>query len=197
MQTEPNERIVPQRKVKKYANKIIDFSTYNKHQYLLDNEFIYFKRVGNSIEFIECQYSDLTSKNSSDKKRVTKKNIDYSTVSKNTVMHYIKGTPTIYPVNEWVEFFKKFKTLIEIPLFKNFKVAKIFDLWRKFQHKSRREYYSEKLREKFNRLDPDLLEGIMNIRSYLNKMNDFNIFSVSFNLYILLNSLNILIIFSA
>ena len=36
-----------------------------------------------------------------------------------------------------------------IPLFKNFKNAKLFDLWRRFYKKTKRQYYTEKLKKKF------------------------------------------------
>ena len=69
--------------VKKWNNRpIIDFSTFIKHEYLTDNEFLYCKRVGNPIEFIECVYSELVSKDKK-KKGKTKSIKEYITVSKN------------------------------------------------------------------------------------------------------------------
>jgi hypothetical protein len=69
--------------VKKWNNRpIIDFSTFIKHEYLTDNEFLYCKRVGNPIEFIECVYSELVSKDKK-KKGKTRPIKEYITVSKN------------------------------------------------------------------------------------------------------------------
>ena len=62
--------------------KIIDFSTYTKHLTLIDNEFLYCKRVGNPIEYIECKYEDLTSQNLKKKNKV-KIECEYITISKN------------------------------------------------------------------------------------------------------------------
>ena len=75
--------------VKKWNNKpIIDFSTFIKHEYLTDNEFLYSKRVGNPIEFIECVYSELVSK---DKKKKGKARPikEYITISKNVNYIYL------------------------------------------------------------------------------------------------------------
>jgi hypothetical protein len=69
--------------VKKWNNRpIIDFSTFIKHEYLTDNEFLYCKRVGNPIEFIECVYSELVSKDKK-KKGKTRPIKEYITISKN------------------------------------------------------------------------------------------------------------------
>ena len=76
--------------VKKWNNRpIIDFSTFIKHEYLTDNEFLYCKRVGNPIEFIECVYSELVSKDKK-KKGKTRPIKEYITVSKN-VIHIFKN----------------------------------------------------------------------------------------------------------
>ena len=69
--------------VKKWNNRpVIDFSSFIKHEYLTDNEFLYCKRVGNPIEFIECVYSELVSKDKK-KKGKTRPIKEYVTISKN------------------------------------------------------------------------------------------------------------------
>ena len=69
--------------------KIIDFSTFDKHNYLRDNDFLYCRRVGNPVEYIECVYSELMPKDKK-KKLKSKNSTEYITMSKNTVMHYSK-----------------------------------------------------------------------------------------------------------
>jgi len=74
--------------VKKWNNRpIIDFSTFIKHEYLTDNEFLYCKRVGNPIEFIECVYSELVSKDKK-KKGKTRPIKEYITISKNVCIKF-------------------------------------------------------------------------------------------------------------
>jgi len=71
--------------VRKWNNRpILDFSTFIKHEYLTDNEFLYCKRVGNPIEFIECVYSELVSKDKK-KKAKTRPIKEYITISKNVI----------------------------------------------------------------------------------------------------------------
>lgn len=69
--------------VKKWNNRpIIDFSTFIKHEYLTDNEFLYCKRVGNPIEYIECVYSELVPKDKKKKGKIRPIK-EYITISKN------------------------------------------------------------------------------------------------------------------
>ena len=42
--------------------KIIDFTTFNKHLYLRDNDFLYAKRVGGPVDFVLCTYQDINPK---------------------------------------------------------------------------------------------------------------------------------------
>ncbi len=75
--------------VKKWNNKpIIDFSSFIKYEYLTDNEFLYCKRVGNPIEFIECVYSELVTKDKK-KKGKTRPIKEYITISKNVTVKLI------------------------------------------------------------------------------------------------------------
>jgi len=68
-------------------NQIVDFITYYKHLTLTDNEFLYYKRVGNPVEYVECHYEDIQiSKNNPLVKKNSKSNKatnDYLTISKN------------------------------------------------------------------------------------------------------------------
>ena len=43
-------------------SKLIDFSTFNKHLYLKDNDFLYAKRVGGPVDYILCSYQDINHK---------------------------------------------------------------------------------------------------------------------------------------
>jgi hypothetical protein len=69
-----------------------------------------------------------------------KKTVDYLTISKNTVIHYQKGIPSVYSIQEWIDNYDKYKQIMQIPLFKNFRNAKLFDLWRRFYKKTKRQY---------------------------------------------------------
>lgn len=69
---------------KSKKNEIIDFSSFDKHHYMTDKAFLYCKRVGNPIEYIECAYSELSQNSKSKNKKIrTKANTEYITVSKN------------------------------------------------------------------------------------------------------------------
>jgi hypothetical protein len=73
---------------------MVDFSSFEKNKYLLDNEFLYLKRVGNPIEFVECNYLELMADDKKQKKilkggkNVPKRkiNIEYITMSRNVVI---------------------------------------------------------------------------------------------------------------
>ena len=87
-----------------------------------------------------------------------RKKMEYITISKNTILHYQKGgIPYVYSIQEWKENYEKYKELMKISLFKNFRNAKLFDLWRRFYKKTKRQYYTEKLKKKFFLIDQHLL----------------------------------------
>ena len=142
--------------------ELINFSTFNKHLYLKDKDFLYAKRIGGPVDFVLCTYQEINPKAkklgygvvNKGKKLLPslhkKKPIEYITISKNTVMHYQKGNPVVYSIQEWIDNYNKFQLLMSLSLFKNFKNAKLFDLWRRFYRKSRREYYTEKLKKNFS-----------------------------------------------
>ena len=88
--------IVYEPKIKKGDNakkkEVINFSVYDKNKYLLDNEFIYMKRIGNPIEFIECIYMDLCKSKNKNKKKGNKyvsNKIEYITMSRNVKFNKI------------------------------------------------------------------------------------------------------------
>ena len=185
-------------KREKSKDKIIDFSNFKQHLYLRDNDFLYAKRIGGPVDFVLCTYQDINKKskfNTNKTKHLSlgnkktlpslakkRKNVEYITISKNTVLHYQKGgAPFVYSIQEWVENYEKYKQLMRIPLFKNFKNAKLFDLWRRFYKKTRRQYYTEKLKEKFFLVDHNLLEGIYISRTLLKEMQLNNIFQLKLN----------------
>ena len=189
-------KVIP--KKSKSKEKIIDFSSFKKHLYLRDNDFLYAKRVGGPVDYVLCTYQDIN-KNAKfntnktryfsfgNKKKLPslskrRKNIDYITISKNTVLHYQRGNaPIIYSIQEWVANYEKYKQLMNLSLFKNFKNAKLFDLWRRFYKKTKRQYYTEKLKNKFFLVDKNLLEGIMTARIILKEMKSNNIFQLEMN----------------
>lgn len=116
---------------KKSKNKIIDFSTFNKHLYLHDNDFLYAKRVGGPVDYVLCTYQDINQKSKfssiknkhfgfGTKKKLPsigkkRKNLEYITISKNTILHYQKGgAPCVYSIQEWKENYEKYKELMQI-----------------------------------------------------------------------------------
>ena len=102
-------------------------------------------------------------------------------------MHYQNGNSSVYSVVTWKDFYIKFKRLLEIPLFKNFRTAKLFDLWRRFLKKTRKTLFTEKLKKKFHHIDESLLKGIMEIRKILKDMTKFNIFKIDLKEAITIN----------
>ena len=196
--TEPVQ-IKPEKK-----QKLIDFTTFNKHLYLRDNDFLYAKRVGGPVDFVLCTYQEINPKSkinnslsqSLNGRKILpsltkkKKNIDYITISKNTVIHYQKGIPSVYSIQEWIDNYDKYKQLMKISLFKNFKNAKLFDLWRRFYKKTKRQYYTEKLKKRFFFIDKHLLNGILEIRNLLKEMKIINIFDLQQSSPVLLNQFN-------
>ena len=198
--TEPANKIKSEKKL-----KLIDFTTFNKHLYLRDNDFLYAKRVGGPVDFVLCTYQDINpkskintglSQNVGGRKLLPslttkkKKNIDYITISKNTVIHYQKGNPCVYSIQEWIDNYDKYKQLMKISLFKNFRNAKLFDLWRRFYKKTKRQYYTEKLKKKFFFIDKYLLQGILETRTLLKSMKVVNIFDLQQSSPVLLNQFN-------
>ena len=153
----------------KKPSKLIDFSTFNKHLYLKDNDFLYAKRVGGPVDYILCSYQEINHKakiSNNTLQSINKRKLvplkkkpkisEYITISKNTVLHYQRGVPIVYSIQEWIDNFNKYKLLMKIPLFKNFKNAKLFDSWRRFYKKTKRQYYTEKLKKKFFFIDKHL-----------------------------------------
>jgi len=183
-------------------SKLIDFSTFNKHLYLKDNDFLYAKRVGGVMDYMLCSYQEINKKSkiSSNVVQLKKKKlepikkkattVEYITISKNTVLHYQRGVPVVYSIQEWIDNYNKYKLLMKIPLFKNFRNAKLFDSWRRFYRKTKRQYYTEKLKKSFFFVDKHLLNGILEARSALKPMNVYNIFDMKLTTSVLLNKFN-------
>ena len=68
---------------------------------------------------------------------------------------------------------------MNIPLFKNYRMKKIYDLWRNFVKKHKKKFNEEKLRRRSLIVDPFLLKGIKQIRIILEEMvNNVNVFKV-------------------
>ena len=197
---------MPKLNIENKVSKLIDFSTFNKHLFLKDNDFLYAKRVGGPVDYILCSYQDINRKskisgntvplkkkkldpiNPLNKKKVN--TVEYITISKNTVLHYQRGVPVVYSIQEWIDNFNKYKLLMKIPLFKNFRNAKLFDSWRRFYRKTKRQYYTEKLKKNFFFVDKHLLHGILETRTALKAMNVYNIFDMKLVTSVLLNKFN-------
>ena len=189
---------VPHKKKETTKKELIDFSTFNRHLYLRDNDFLYAKRVGGPVDFILCTYQDINPKSKKThlpqivkgKKTSSVKNkklCEYITISKNTVTQSQNGILTIYSVQEWIDNYKKYKQLMNISLFKNFKNAKLFDLWKRFYQKTRRQYYTDKLAKRFFLIDEHLRSGIFGVRNIIDEIKRNNIFEMNQNESLLLN----------
>ena len=181
-------------------NEPIDFSTFRGHLFLRDNDFLYAKRVGGPVDFALCSFSDINPPKESNNllskfhreinNEASKKNtfIEYITISKNTILHYLKGTPKLYSIKEWTENYIKFKELLKIPLFKNFKNAGLFGLWKRYYRKKKRVLYTEKLKKRTYFIDRNLITGLLEIRRILKDMTFYELFKLKINQPIFLNS---------
>ena len=178
----------------------IDFSTFKEYLFLRDNDFLYARRVGGPVDFALCSFSDinpskgqtnLISKFHRDlNSGVNKKNnyIEYITISKNTILHYLKGTPRLYTIKEWTDNYVKFKKLLKIPLFKNFKNAGLFGIWKRYYRKKKRVIYTEKLKKRTYFIDKHLLSGLLEIRKIFKEMSFFDLYKLKINQPIFLNT---------
>ena len=184
--------------LKKKKKKIpIDFTNFRQHLFLQDNDFLYAKRIGGPVDFLLCSYQEINKlsnfqvsskiKSYLKNKISPQKNFEYLTISKNTILHYQKGVPHLYSVNEWINNYTKYKKLMEISLFKNFKTAKLFELWSRFYKKTKRAYYTEKLKKRFHLIDIHLLRGILDIRKILKEMVYYNLFKIEIPSPVFLN----------
>ena len=93
-------------------------------------------------------------------------------------MHYVGMKSNIYSINEWILYCKNFQEILKIPLFRNYKVKKIYELWKRFMKKTKKTFFTDKLSRKFHRIDDNLLRGLFEIRRVLKEMSSQNIFAV-------------------
>ena len=176
--------------------ELIDFSTFKQHLFLKDNDFLYAKRVGGPVDFVLCSYQDINKKMKIDfgkissnklSNNVISKNIEYITISKNTIIQYQKGVPHLFSISEWTNNYVKYKKLLSIPLFKNFKNAGLFGLWKRYYRKKKRVYYTEKLKKKSFYVDKNLLNGVLEIRRIFKDMTAYDLFKLSITQPVYLN----------
>ena len=169
----------------------IDFSKFKQHLFLRDNDFLYARRVGSPVDFALCSFSDIIppsdTKFSLVRNKINK-NIEYITISKNTILHYLKGKPILYSIKEWTDNYVKFKKLLKIPLFKNFKNAGLFDIWKRFYRKKKRVLYTEKLKKKTYFVDRHLIRGLLDIRRVFKEMTYYELFKMNITSPIYLNT---------
>ena len=87
--------------------ELIDFSTFKQHLFLKDNDFLYAKRVGGPVDFVLCSYQEINKKMKIDFGKmsshklinnVISKNVEYITISKNTIIQYQKGVPHLFSI---------------------------------------------------------------------------------------------------
>ena len=178
--------------------KLIDFSTFKSYLFLKENDFLYAKRVGGPFDFVLCSYQDI---NPNFKKLKFKSNIfsgdgytssssEYLTISRSTILHYIRGKPHIYVMSDWINDYIKYKQLMKIPLIKNFKNAKLFELWKKYYRNKKRMFYLEKFKQKTIFVEPNLLKGILEIRKIFKDMTYYELFKLNISSPVYLNKFN-------
>ena len=193
-----NNAIVPfnnlnlkQNKIKKNDSDIIDFENFDKYLYLNEGDFLYAIKKGGPQDFILCTYEELYKENEKYRKSLMtakkdKKNknehtenariliIDYITISKTAIVYYVRNKPTCYTMEEWIENYKKYKLLLNISIFRNFRTSKIFALWRKYYRKVIKIKNKKKLKKHFKLLDNDLLNGYLEIKKITTAMSEGN-----------------------
>ena len=176
--------------------ELIDFSTFKQHLFLKDNDFLYAKRVGGPVDFVLCSYQEINKKMKIDFGKmsshklinnVISKNVEYITISKNTIIQYQKGVPHLFSISEWTNNYVKYKKLLSIPLFKNFKNAGLFGLWKRYYRKKKRVYYTEKLKKKSFYVDKNLLNGVLEIRRVFKDMSVYDLFKLNISSPVYLN----------
>ena len=178
--------------------KLIDFSTFKTYLFLKENDFLYAKRVGGPFDFVLCSYGDI---NPNFKKIKFKSNVildnnyissttEYLTISKNTILHYRKGIPHMYTINEWINDYIKYKQLMKIPLIKNFKDAKLFELWKRYYRKKQRTFITGKFKKRTIFADPNLLKGIVEIRKIYKEMTFYEMLKLNISSPVFLNKFN-------
>ena len=178
--------------------KLIDFSTFKSYLYLKENDFLYARRVGGPFDYVLCSYEDI---NPNFKTIKFKSNIlsggeyinsscEYLTISRNSILHYIRGKPHMYTMSDWINDYIKYVQLMKIPLIKNFKNAKLFELWKKYYRNKKRMFYLEKFKKKTIFVEPNLLKGILDIRKIFKDMSFYELFKLNISSPVYLNKFN-------
>ena len=178
--------------------KIIDFSSFKSYLYLKPNDFLYAKRVGGPYDFVLCSYGDINPNFKTNKFKSNLKSDDsylgniseYLTISRNTILHYIRGKPHMSTIGDWINDYIKYKQLMCIPLIKNFKNAKLFDLWKRYYRNKARVYYTQKFKKKTIFVEPHLLKGILEIRKIFKDLTVYELFKLTIPSPVYLNKFN-------
>jgi len=92
-------------------------------------------------------------------------------------MHCERNKASVYSINEWKSYCSNFQELIKIPFIRNYRIQKLFDIWRKFLIRSKKLFVTERLKEKLQALDEYLRKGMMEIRRILSEMTFIKLFS--------------------
>ena len=184
LKTESLKSIIKIKKKRKL--ELIDFSTFKEYLLLRDNDFLYAKRIGGPLDFVLCSYKDINKnfkinrfKSNIFSKGYINKNVEYLTISKNTILHYQNGIPQVYSINDWINNYVKYKKLMSLSLFKNFKSAKLFELWKRYYRRKQRLNYTEKFSKRSIFVEPYLLKGIIEIRRILKEMSYYDILKLN------------------
>ena len=179
-------------------SKLIDFSTFRAYLFLKENDFLYARRVGGPYDYVLCSYNDINPNFKSVKfksKILVDENsqnnkVEYLTISKNTILHYRKGLPTMYSINDWINDYIKYHQLLKIPMIKNFTNAKLFELWKRYYRKKARTYYREKFKKKTIFMEPHLLRGMIEIRKIFKNMTYYELLKLNIPSPVFLNKFN-------
>lgn len=151
------------------SSSVINFTSFTNHLYLKDTEFLYAIRMGGPLDYHLCSFNTISSLQSSS---------EYLTISKTTIIHHHNNHLASYPISSWITYYTNYHLLISIPLFKHFKLSRIFELWRKHYRKCTRTSITQSLLPNFQLIDKHLLTGLRKIRQILEHMQStLNIFS--------------------
>ena len=85
----------------------------------------------------------------------------------------------MYTINEWINDYIKYKQLMKIPLIKNFKDAKLFELWKRYYRKKQRTFITGKFKKRTIFADPNLLKGIVEIRKIYKEMTFYEMLKLN------------------
>ena len=98
-------------------------------------------------------------------------------------MHCLNSKNYIYSITEWISYYRKFQELLNLKLFRNYRNKKLFELWRGYLRKMKRNFFTEKISLKLFFTDPYLRNGVIEIRRILDDMIKLKVFNNVINIF--------------